>query len=126
MHKDENGDFIYDGRVDFMVKIRGFRIELPLIEEIISSYEGIQEVCATCFKDDGGENILFAYYTADQQINHENLRTYIGEHIPYYMIPTGLVRVDDLPRTDTGKMNRKAIPVPPEINDYKLLKKKYR
>ena len=126
VHKDENGDLIFDGRVDYMIKIRGFRIELPMIEESMSGYEGIREVCATYYQDDGGENILFAYYTSDIDIDHESLRKYIGGHIPYYMVPTGLDRVDEFPRTLNGKVDRKGFPIPPEINDYKLLKKKYR
>ena len=126
MHKDENGDLIFDGRKDFMVKIRGFRIELQLIEEAMLGYEGIRDVCATYFQDQGGENILFAYYVADMDVDHEGLRKYIGEHIPYYMVPTGLVRVDDFPRKPNGKTDRKGFEVPPEINDYKLLQKKYR
>lgn len=126
MHKDENGDLVFDGRADFMVKIRGFRIELPLIEEAILGYEGITDVCATSYQDDGGTNILFAYYISENEIDHESLRTYISEHIPYYMVPTGLVRVAEFPRKLNGKTDRKAFTVPPEINDYKLLKKIYR
>ena len=126
MHKDADGNLIFDSRVDDMVKIRGFRIELTAIEACMSDYEGIQQVCATSFTDQGGEKILFAYYVADREIDHENLRTYIGEHIPYYMIPTGLVRVSELPRKENGKVDRRGFAVPPEINDHKLLKKVYR
>ena len=126
VHVDENGDMCYDGRKDFMVKIRGFRIELSSVEDCMINYEGIKDVCCVAFKDKGGENILFGYYISDAEIDHEKLRSYIGERLPYYMVPTGLVRVKDFPRNRNGKVDRKGFKAPEEINDYRALKKIYR
>ena len=56
---------------------------------------------------------------------HEALRAYLGQRLPYYMIPIGLIRVDALPHTETGKLARNQLTAPPEINDREALAKKY-
>ena len=116
---------IYCGRLDHMVKVRGFRLELASIEGHILRYPGIREVCCTVFKDSGGTNILFAYYISNDAIDHRALRRFLHEELPYYMIPTGIIRCKDLPRTPSGKVARRLLPVPPELDDHKLLKEIY-
>ena len=65
------------------------------------------------------------YYTADRPIDHGVLRSYLGQCLPYYMIPTGLIRMDSLPHTATGKLMRSQLTAPAEIDDRKELAKKY-
>jgi len=125
VYESEEG-LMYCGRADHMVKIRGFRIELTGVEEHILKYPGIREACCTAFKDSGGTNILFAYYISDREIDHEDLRRFLNEEMPYYMVPTGIVACEDFPRTPSGKVARRLFEAPPELNDHKLLAKLYR
>lgn len=123
---DEEGNLIYCGRCDNMVKVRGFRIELIGVEGHMLHYPGIKEVCCTVHKDKGGTNILFGYYISDHTIDHEELRKYLAEHLPYYMVPTGLVQCEEFPRTWTGKVDRKGFVPPPELDDHKKIAILYR
>lgn len=126
VRKNVQGDLEYCGRRDNMVKVRGFRIELVGVEKHMLDYPGIKEVCCTVHKDHGGTNLLFGYYISDDEINHEKLRNYLSEHLPYYMIPIGLVRCGEFPRTWTGKVDRKQFCAPPELDDHKKVAMLYR
>ena len=124
VYESDDG-MMYCGRVDHMVKVRGFRIELTGVEEHMLKYPGIKEACCTTFKDGGGTNILFGYYISDTEIDHEKYRAFLAEEMPKYMIPTGLVRCEDFPRTPSGKVARRNFTPPPELEDHKLLAKLY-
>lgn len=117
---------IFHGRVDHMVKVRGFRIELTGVEKKMLSYPGIKEACCTVFKDNGGTNILFGYYISDNKIDHEKYREYLAAQMPYYMIPSCLIAMDEFPHTPSGKVSRKHFTAPEELNDRSTLLKKYR
>lgn len=123
---DPDGQMEYHGRMDDMVKIRGFRVELTGVEKWMNEYPGIEEACCVAFMDDGGTNILFGYYISQTEIDHEKLRAFLGQHVPYYMVPTGLIRRETFPRTRTGKVNRRGFEAPPEINDHRLAAERYR
>lgn len=123
---NEQGDMEYCGRADNMVKVRGYRIELNGVEGRILHYPGIKEVCCVAHKDSGGTNLLFGYYISDREIDHELLRDYLAEYLPAYMIPTGLIRCDEFPRTWSGKVNRKAFEPPKELDDHKKVAVLYR
>ena len=125
MSQDENGELVFHGRMDAMVKVRGFRIELSAVEVFLLRFPGIQEAVCRVFPDQGGENILIGYYTADPDIDHAQLRTWMGRNLPYYMIPTALIRLDQMPRNANSKIDRNALQAPPELNDHKLLAKLY-
>ena len=125
MSQDENGELVFHGRMDAMVKVRGFRIELSAVEVFLLRFPGIQEAVCRVFPDQGGENILSGYYTADPDIDHAQLRTWMGRNLPYYMIPTALIRLDQMPRNANSKIDRNALQAPPELNDHKLLAKLY-
>ncbi len=116
---------LYCGRQDNLVKIRGYRVELGGIEKHMMNYPGITEVCCTAFTDSGGTRILMGYYTSDVPIDHAALREYLAQRLPYYMIPLGLIRLDYLPHTATGKIARKLLTPPPELDDRATLAKKY-
>lgn len=124
--EDTDGSLVYCGRRDNMVKVRGFRIELMGVEKHMLHYPGIEEVCCTVHKDQGGTNLLFGYYISSYEIDHEKLRKYLAKHLPYYMVPTGLVRCEQFPRTWTGKVDRKAFTPPPELDDHKKVERLYR
>jgi non-ribosomal peptide synthase protein (TIGR01720 family) len=107
-----NGDLEYLGRIDHQVKIRGFRIELGEIESVISLYPGIREVVVITREDKPGDKKLVAYYCAAQEIALDAMRTHMKVRLPDYMIPAAFMRMDALPLTSNGKVDRRALPAP--------------
>ena len=107
-----NGDLEYLGRIDHQVKIRGFRIELGEIESVISLYPGIREVVVIAREDKPGDKKLVAYYCAVQEIAHDALRAHMKVRLPDYMVPAAFIRMDALPLTSNGKVDRRALPAP--------------
>jgi amino acid adenylation domain-containing protein len=107
---DGNIDFL--GRIDYQVKIRGFRIELGEIENQMLSHVQIKEAVVTIVKDKSGDNALAAYFISDSEIQENELREYLLKFLPDYMIPSYVIRLDNIPLTPTGKIDRKALPAP--------------
>lgn len=126
VRRETDGNLKYCGRRDNMVKVRGFRIELTGVERRMMHFPGIREVCCVVHMDHGGTNLLFGYYISDCEINHEDFREYLGEYLPEYMIPIGLVRCREFPRTWSGKIERRGFTPPPELDDHKLVAVLYR
>jgi acyl carrier protein len=112
------GRFLPDGRLAFMnrvdsqVKIRGFRIELGEIETILSQYQGIRENVVMVRKDPSGDNMLAAYYTCskDAEINSREVREFLKDRLPDYMVPAAFVRMERFPLTANNKVDKKALP----------------
>jgi amino acid adenylation domain-containing protein/natural product biosynthesis luciferase-like monooxygenase protein len=107
-------DFI--GRNDFQVKIRGFRIELGEIEATLALHPGVQEAVVLA-REENGDNKLVAYYTvtergAEEEVGAEQLRNYVAEKLPSYMVPAAFMRLEAMPLTSNGKLDRKAMPAP--------------
>jgi amino acid adenylation domain-containing protein len=107
---DGNVEFL--GRKDFQVKIRGFRIEISEIEVMISQYEHVQDVIVIAKDDPLGNKCLIAYVVAkfDTNITSNQLRSFLKEKLPDYMIPAAFVVLDRLPLTPNGKVDKKALP----------------
>jgi amino acid adenylation domain-containing protein len=104
---DGNIDFF--GRKDSQVKIRGFRIELAEIENILERYPGIQQTAVVdkTYKD--GNKYLCAYFTADRGVDVTEMKAYLAERLPYYMIPAHFSVMKELPLTPNGKIHREAL-----------------
>ena len=107
-----NGDLEYLGRIDHQVKIRGFRIELGEIESVIASYPGIREVIVITREDKAGDKKLVAYYCAPQQVALDELRAHMKVRLPDYMVPAAFLRMESLPLTSNGKVDRSLLPAP--------------
>ncbi|HEU0052730.1 MAG TPA: amino acid adenylation domain-containing protein, partial [Longimicrobium sp.] len=110
-----SGELEYFGRTDFQVKIRGFRIELGEIETILSAHPGVREVVVNAWDDGTGERRLVAYVTAPagaDPASPTELRRWVGERLPAYMVPSLFVAVDAMPQTPNGKTDRRALPDP--------------
>ncbi|WP_449603931.1 non-ribosomal peptide synthetase, partial [Paenibacillus sp. Marseille-Q9583] len=82
-----DGNIEYLGRMDDQVKIRGYRIELGEIETCLLTHPSIQEVVVVARKDGDGQQTLCAYVVADARLSAAELRGYLGQHLPVYMIP---------------------------------------
>jgi amino acid adenylation domain-containing protein len=106
-----DGHFELLGRIDHQVKVRGFRIEIEEIEHALRSHEAVQEAAVRSYNDLEGETRLAAYIvSSDQRVRLSDLRGYLLNTLPEFMIPFAFVLVDSLPLTTTGKIDRAALP----------------
>lgn len=101
------------GRLDHQVKVRGFRIELGDIETALAQHPAVQAVVVMARADASGENRLVAYLIAagDAPAVSE-LRAFLQERLPEYMIPSAFVLLESFPLTPNGKVDRRALPEP--------------
>ncbi|GCE28513.1 hypothetical protein KDA_39970 [Dictyobacter alpinus] len=112
-------DFI--GRADTQVKIRGYRIELFEIEEALRSHPSIHEAIVSVLEVDPSDKRLVAYVlpaAAEQMPAAQELRQYLQERLPDYMVPAFFSQLDALPLTPSGKIDRRSLP---ELNIAQLL-----
>jgi len=109
-----DGTIAFLNRIDFQVKIRGFRIELGEIESVLSQVKGIKENVVIVKEDASGEKMLVAYYVTDMNpdVTQKELRQYLKERLPDYMIPAAFVSMEKFPLTSTLKVDRNALPDP--------------
>jgi aryl carrier-like protein len=101
------------GRLDYQVKLRGYRIELGEIETVLAAHPEIAEAVVVALESKDTKRLV-AYYTAVNGHGPENqeLKDFVNEKLPSYMAPAVFVRLDALPRTPNGKVNRKVLPAP--------------
>jgi amino acid adenylation domain-containing protein len=109
-----SGDIELLGRIDDQVKIRGFRIELGEIEAQLNQHPDVQESVVRLWQDENGEKRLFAYVASDKNetLIASELRNFLTEKIPQYMLPAAFIILTELPRTANGKVNRQALSAP--------------
>lgn len=100
-------DFI--GRIDGQIKLRGFRVELSEINLHISRFDGIKD-SVTVVNNINGEKIICNYFVAESKIDISNLKAYLKNILPIYMIPTYFMQLDSLPINANGKINKKELP----------------
>ncbi|HLP62708.1 MAG TPA: amino acid adenylation domain-containing protein, partial [Candidatus Deferrimicrobium sp.] len=103
-------------RKDFQVKIRGFRIELGEIENQLLEHGSLKEAVVTARENVAGEKYLAAYYTLltknGPAVTVTDLKNYLKNELPDYMIPTTFMELDQFPLTQSKKIDRKALPEP--------------
>ncbi|MDE1392763.1 lichenysin non-ribosomal peptide synthetase LicA [Bacillus paralicheniformis] len=108
----DDGCLEFIGRIDHQVKIRGQRIELGEIEHHLLTHEMVQEAAVLAVDTGKRDQMICAYFTADQELSSEELRRYAAEGLPGYMIPSVFMQLQELPLTGNGKVDRRALPEP--------------
>ncbi|MBU2661358.1 non-ribosomal peptide synthetase [Bacillus cabrialesii] len=106
-----DGNLEYISRIDRQIKIRGKRIEPAEIEARLLEVEGVQEAAVTLREIDG-EGQLYTHYVGDDKRTEKEIRADLARVLPDYMIPQHWVRVDRMPLTGNGKIDRNALPIP--------------
>lgn len=107
-----DGDIECLGRIDYQVKIRGYRIELEEIENQLSKVSGIKDSVVIAKENSYGDNYLVAYYISNRELAVAEINSHLNRNLPEYMIPSIYIRLDFLPMTPNGKIDRKALPEP--------------
>lgn len=106
-----DGNIEFLGRIDDLVKIRGFRVELGEVEAVLSKHPQINQAVAKVHGESAREKYLVAYFVpiVGETITVEQLRTFLTEQLPDYMIPSAFVEMESFPLTPNGKVNRRAL-----------------
>ncbi|MCP5045592.1 MAG: amino acid adenylation domain-containing protein, partial [bacterium] len=122
------GEVQFLGRIDHQIKIRGYRIELGEIENQLTAHEKINEAVVVARETKGGDYYLCAYFVpvrgdiawSESGEGVRNIRKYLGEKLPEYMVPTYFVSLDRIPLKPNGKIDRDALPAPgvPDSGEY--------
>ncbi|PYP82258.1 MAG: hypothetical protein DMG65_26685 [Candidatus Angelobacter sp. Gp1-AA117] len=111
----EDGRLEYLGRVDFQVKVRGFRIELGNLEATLRAHPAVRQAVVVVHQRKGAEKHLVAYVVLMGRVSAQELRAFMREHLPEYMVPSRVLELDALPLSPNGKINRKALPDPDSL-----------
>ncbi|MDZ8030996.1 non-ribosomal peptide synthetase [Nostoc sp. DedSLP04] len=118
-----DGNLEFLGRIDHQVKVRGYRIELGEIEGLLGQHPKVQEAVVLMREDLPKNQSLVAYFVANTDIapTTTNLRNFLKEKLPEYMLPSVFVQLKALPLTTNGKVDRRALPMPdgdrPELEE---------
>jgi amino acid adenylation domain-containing protein len=113
-----DGNIEYIGRVDHQVKIRGFRIELGEVETVLSQHPEVRETVVTARENQPDEKHLVAYFVSSrkQTPTIDELRRYLNQKLPDYMVPSAFVMLDSLPLLPNGKVDHRALPAPEKVS----------
>ena len=112
-----DGNIAFMDRIDHQVKIRGFRIEIGEIESQLLKQPGVKETVVLARDDGEGEKYLCAYIVPDKErgVDIPALRNALDGTLPSYMLPSYFVPIDKIPLTPNGKVNRKELPDPRDM-----------
>ena len=106
-----DGDIVVLGRIDDMIKVDGNRVEPGEIEAAVRTVTGADQVIAKGYTK-GDTTYVCLYYTGGVAIDPEQTREKLREILPYYMIPSYFIPVEEMPRTSSGKIARRLLPAP--------------
>ncbi|MDC8004726.1 amino acid adenylation domain-containing protein [Aureisphaera galaxeae] len=105
----DDGNIKCYGRIDNQVKLRGYRIELGEIESRLMSHDKVKDAAVVVIKNDEGDGSLTAYLVGDESLSSADLREFLTDKIPTYMLPDHYVKLEQLPLTVNGKVDRKQL-----------------
>ena len=119
---DSKGKITCYGRIDNQVKINGLRIELSEIEKLMLSIYNISD-CVVIKKHINDRDALCAYYTQKGHVEEEIIKTVLKNKLPQYMIPQYFIKINQMPHTPNGKIDKKLLPEPSiQENDKQIIK----
>ncbi len=109
-----DGNIEFLGRIDHQVKIRGYRIELGEIETVLAQHSEVQAAVVVSREDSPGDKRLVGYVVSNhrQSVTAKELRSYLKAKLPEYMVPSAYVFLETFPLTPSGKVDRRALPIP--------------
>ena len=123
-HWNPNGTLAYLGRIDQQIKLRGFRIEPGEIEAHLLAHPAVAQAAVVLRSDDPANPRLIAYWVVQSPgpsgaaaASADQLRAFLAERLPDYMVPAAFVELEALPLTTNGKLDRKALPAPSFLGD---------
>ncbi|MBL6449610.1 amino acid adenylation domain-containing protein [Fulvivirga sp. 29W222] len=105
-----DGNLEFMGREDSQVKIRGYRVELGEIERRLQQHPDISQVIVHANARSKYDKYICAYYVSENNIDQANLNEFLLQELPAYMLPSFYFRLDEIPVTENGKVNRKKLP----------------
>ncbi len=109
---NKNGDLKYCGRNDFQIKIRGQRIELGEIENTLNKYPGVKQSVVVYLNTNNSSSYLAAYYVSGKTLDEIAILEFLESHFPKHMIPSAIMKINSMPLTPNGKIDRYALPQP--------------
>ncbi|WP_194813675.1 non-ribosomal peptide synthetase [Nocardia sp. XZ_19_385] len=109
---DRAGLLRFLGRADDQIKIRGFRIELSEIDHVLRAHPGVRFALTVVHTDEHGQPRLASYVTADEPVTGAEVAETARQRLPGYMVPASVILLDEVPVTQSGKLDRKALPEP--------------
>jgi amino acid adenylation domain-containing protein len=114
VRRSPDGELEFIGRADGQVKVRGFRTELGEIEAVMGRHPAVRQAVVMARGDDAGGKRLVAYWSSAVQPapGVSELRAFLGERLPAYMVPALFVCLESIPLTSSGKVDRHALPAP--------------
>lgn len=109
-----DGNLEFLGRIDDQVKIRGYRVEPGEIQSVLGTHPAVRQ-CAVVARSSGDDHELVAYVVPQGDVSSDELRAFLAESLPAYMVPAKFVSLSALPLTASGKIDRRALPDPAEF-----------
>ncbi|RKD31342.1 non-ribosomal peptide synthetase [Lacrimispora algidixylanolytica] len=107
-----DGNIEFVGRIDDQIKIRGVRLEPGEIESRLLQHDDVQEAVVLARKGKDGEHYLCAYVVSEKVLCDLDLKTYLKEILPEYLVPSFFIQVEKMPLTGNGKVNKRMLPEP--------------
>lgn len=107
----QDGEIVLAGRSDHQVKLRGLRIEPQEVSDCLTRHPRVRQAAAAV-QQHSGQDVLLAFYTSDDPVPEEELLSLCASYLPYYMIPSAILRLPAIPLTANGKVNEALLPQP--------------
>lgn len=107
-----NGDIEFLGRIDNQIKINGYRIELGEIENRLLQFDGLNSCTVSVNKNKDGDKYIAAYFVSNLKLKASDIRTFLRNYLPDYMIPHYFIQIEKVPLTSNGKVDRDSLPNP--------------